>query len=97
MAEDVKEIEPTGDDATQDDAPQDETSQDVEHKTIAEDAEGSDAGQDAPLDEKDWRDLVAGGDEKFRKQLNRYASLEGLGKKVKALESKLSSGEMVRI
>jgi hypothetical protein len=41
----------------------------------------------------DWRERLAGGDEKARKQLERYASPEDIWKKSRALESKLSSGE----
>lgn len=43
-----------------------------------------------------WRDMMAGGDEKFRKQLERYQSPADVGKKGRELEAKLSSGEYRR-
>jgi hypothetical protein len=41
----------------------------------------------------DWRERLAGGDEKALKQLGRYASPEDVYKKTRSLEQKLSSGE----
>lgn len=41
----------------------------------------------------DWRDQLAGGDDKFRKQLERYQSPESLAKAYRELQAKLSSGE----
>jgi hypothetical protein len=41
----------------------------------------------------DWRDKFAGGDEKERKLLDRYASPDAIWKKARELEKKLSSGK----
>lgn len=48
--------------------------------------------EDAPA-QKDWRDLASGGDAKFRKQLDRMADLEALGRSFRESQRKLSSGE----
>jgi len=45
---------------------------------------------------EDWRQRLAGGDEKFLKQLARYASEAEFGKAYRALHQKLSSGEYRR-
>lgn len=58
--------------------------------------EAGDKGAVAATDAPDWRDLLAGKDEKFRKQLDRFASLEGVGKKFRSLEQRFSSGEYQR-
>lgn len=41
-----------------------------------------------------WRDRLAGEDKDFRKQLDRYADEPSVGRKLRELEKKLSSGEM---
>lgn len=41
-----------------------------------------------------WRERLAGGDDKALKQLSRYASPEDIWKKARALEQRLSSGEL---
>lgn len=46
--------------------------------------------------EKDWRSQMAGGDEKLFKQLGRYSDLANVGKKLKSLQSMLSSGEYTK-
>lgn len=43
---------------------------------------------------EDWRDKLAGDDEKFRKQLERYASPNALAKAYRELQTKVSSGEL---
>lgn len=43
-----------------------------------------------------WRDEFAGGDDKVRKQLDRYAAPTDVWKKARALEQQLSSGEYKR-
>lgn len=45
----------------------------------------------------DWREKLAGEDDKFLKQLKRLSSPEGLAKKTRSLEQKLSSGEYKRV
>jgi hypothetical protein len=51
----------------------------------------------APADwPEDWREKLAGDDEKFLAQLKRYASPQNFAKKTRALEQKLSSGEYKR-
>lgn len=42
----------------------------------------------------DWRKTIAGDDEKFYKQLGRFASMDALGKSYKELSNKISSGEL---
>lgn len=42
----------------------------------------------------DWRDRVAGGDAAFRKRLDRFSDEAAFAKSYRALESKLSSGEV---
>lgn len=42
----------------------------------------------------DWRERMAGGDDKALKQLSRYASPEEIWKKARSLEQKMSSGEL---
>jgi hypothetical protein len=42
----------------------------------------------------DWRERLAGGDEKVLKQLQRYASVDDVWKKARALEGKVSAGEL---
>lgn len=42
----------------------------------------------------DWRDKMAGDDKQFRKQLDRYGSPLDVGKKIRNLEQRLSSGEV---
>ncbi|WP_159074571.1 hypothetical protein [Yersinia massiliensis] len=44
----------------------------------------------------DWRDKLAGDDQKYRKQLERYASPQALAKAHKELQSKVSSGELLK-
>lgn len=45
---------------------------------------------------EDWRDKLAGDDQKYRKQLERYASPQALAKAHKELQSKVSSGELLK-
>lgn len=88
-----------------------DANQDANEKTILNDGQnaaeqGADGAQDGAQAQgeggegegavKDWRDQVAAGDEKFRKQLDRIVDLSALGKKLRSLESKFSSGEYKR-
>lgn len=62
---------------------------------------GGDGGEDGAAkagkgDDTDWRDAMARGDAKLRKQLDRYATQADVGKKMRELERKLSSGEYLR-
>ncbi|MDE2440026.1 MAG: hypothetical protein KGP14_03300 [Betaproteobacteria bacterium] len=49
---------------------------------------------DAPKWREDWRAAMAGGDDKFRDQLDRYASPEALAKAHAELQRKMSSGAL---
>lgn len=46
---------------------------------------------------EDWRERLAGNDENALKQLRRYASPEGIWKKARELEKRMSSGEFKRV
>lgn len=59
-------------------------------------APGVDPAPGDPPAELDWRDRLAGDDKQFRKQLDRYSDLGAIGKKLRSLEGKLSSGEYKR-
>lgn len=48
-------------------------------------------------DTKDWREPLAGGDQKFRDRLGRFATPDAFAKSYRALEQKLSSGEYKRV
>lgn len=48
----------------------------------------------APEAQQDWRDLAAGGDAKERARLERFASPQDFYKSYRALEQRLSSGEL---
>lgn len=54
------------------------------------------AATEAPYWADDWRERIAGNNEDELKQLRRYASPEGLWKKARSLEKRLSSGEFKR-
>jgi hypothetical protein len=58
--------------------------------------EGGGEVKGAPDWPEDWREKLAGDDEKFLAQLKRYASPQNFAKKTRALEQKLSSGEYKR-
>lgn len=57
-----------------------------------------DVSKDAPKDPpaSDWRDKMAGGDEKFRKRLDRFTDESSFAKSYLALEGKLKSGEYTK-
>lgn len=49
-----------------------------------------------PIWREDWREKLAGNDEKALQQLRRYQSPEGIWKKARELEKRMSSGEFRR-
>lgn len=57
---------------------------------------GGDQGGDGKGAQPDWRDQIAGEDKQFRKQLDRLSDLGAVGKKLRSLETKFSSGEYRR-
>lgn len=61
-------------------------------------ADASAAGNDAPAAKgywpEDWQKNIAGNDEKELKQIGRYASPRDIWQKARALEQRLSSGEL---
>ncbi len=59
--------------------------------------DAGDKGDKAPSKwPDDWRDQIAGGDEKYRKELGRFSSFDAYAKSQRALRQKLSSGEYKR-
>lgn len=54
----------------------------------------SGAGEAKPIWPEDWRKQIAGEDEKELKQLSRYATPAEVWKKARALEARMSSGEL---
>lgn len=57
-------------------------------------ADGGDTAAPPPFWGEGWRERLAGGNEDEMKQLRRYASPEGIWKKIRHLEKKLSSGDL---
>lgn len=58
---------------------------------VTTESPGTEAAPDWP---EDWRDKAAAGDEKFRKQLDRFRSPADLAGSYRALRQKMSSGEL---
>lgn len=70
-------------------------------KTILSGGDGDDVPAPSPGDtpgesETNWRDGMAGEDEKFRKQLDRFSDTAALGKAYRALQQKMSSGDYTK-
>lgn len=70
-----------------DEAPADKTAEET-----AKDADGKDKATD-PTWRQDWREAIAGGDEKRLAALKRFATPEAMAKSYFALQQKLSSAE----
>lgn len=99
MTDDVKadaataETSATTTDATQDTAKADNAKTTDNIKTAMSDSDKT--ADTAKADtQADWRKELAGEDEKFYKQLGRYASKEAFGKAHKELTQKISAGEL---
>lgn len=59
----------------------------------ADEADGKDAGKQAGTWPEDWRQQIAGNDEKFLKRISRYNSPANIAKAFVELERKMSSGQ----
>lgn len=79
--------------ATDDQAHQDTSQADQSHQA---DTTQADQSQDQRWYSDDWRQQLAGGDEKLAKRLERFTDPAGLLKSWRAAEQKISSGEFKR-
>lgn len=75
--------------------------EDDDEEAPADDAPAAKEGEEAPAAKpaawrEDWREALAGGDEKLLKELKRYKDIDGWNKSVRALRQKMSSGDLKR-
>lgn len=79
----------------------DDVEDDDNEEAPADETPAGKEGDEAPAAKpaawrEDWREALAGGDEKLLKELKRYKDIDGWNKSVRALRQKMSSGDLKR-